>query len=40
LIKNLLFGKWNRKEYLIVEPNQKTVGIYDLDEIIKAEDKI
>jgi hypothetical protein len=38
LIKNLVLGNWNAKEFLIVKPNQNTVGIYDHNKIIYAED--
>ncbi len=38
LIKNLVFGKWNSDDFLIVKPYQQTIGVYDWEEIIKAED--
>lgn len=38
LFKKLLYGEWDREDFLIVEPNQKTYGIYDWDEIIGAKD--
>ena len=36
LIHNLLIGQWDPKEFLIVPPGQKTVGVYDWDEVIRA----
>mgnify|MGYP001445160117 CR=1 FL=1 len=38
LFKKLLYGEWNREDFLVVAPNQRTFGIYDWDEIIGAED--
>lgn len=38
LIRGLIHGAWDEKNYLIVKPNQKTVGIYDWDKVIEAED--
>ncbi|MCX7765473.1 MAG: DUF1638 domain-containing protein [Candidatus Sumerlaeia bacterium] len=37
LIKHLLYGEWNNDEFLIVKPHQRTVGVYDAEEIICAE---
>jgi hypothetical protein len=30
----LLFGEWKPEDFLIVEPEQETIGLYDWDEII------
>lgn len=38
LIRNLIHGNWDDKKFLIMKPNQKTVGIYDWDKVIEAED--
>lgn len=38
LIKNLVFGEWNDNDFLIVKPQQRIVGVYDWEEIIRAED--
>ncbi len=38
LIKNLIFGEWNSNDFLIMKPRQRTVGVYDWEEIIKAKD--
>lgn len=37
LIENLLFGKWDPAEFLIVQPGQTTAGVYDFAQVIKAE---
>lgn len=34
LLKMLLFGEWKPEDFLIVEPEQETIGLYDWDEII------
>jgi hypothetical protein len=39
LIKKLIFGEWDTDEFLVVEPEQKIAGVYDMDEVIKAEEK-
>ncbi len=39
LIRNLVFGEWDDNDFLVLKPNQHTVGVYDLDEIIRAENK-
>ena len=36
LIQNLLKGDWNPADFLVVEPGQQTVGVYDWTEIIRA----
>lgn len=36
LLRKLAFGEWDQ-EFLIVEPGQRIVGVYDWDEIVKAE---
>ncbi|HBT17744.1 MAG TPA: hypothetical protein DEB05_12415 [Firmicutes bacterium] len=40
LIRDLTHGVWDKKYFLIMEPNQKTVGIYDWNEVIAAEEVI
>jgi len=37
LVEKLIFGEWD-DEFLVVEPGRKTVGIYDMDEVIGARD--
>ena len=37
LIRNAIDGDWSTEEFLIVEPGQQTTGIYDGEEIIRAE---
>jgi hypothetical protein len=39
LIRNLIFGQWDAEDFLIVRPGQKTVGVYDWSEIIRAKDQ-
>ncbi len=34
LLRMLLYGDWPPEEFLIVEPGQETVGLYDWEEII------
>ena len=36
LIRDLLSGKWNGEDFLIVEPGRKTAGVCDWEEIIRA----
>lgn len=36
LIRRLLNGDWNPADFLVVEPGQQTVGVYDWQEIIRA----
>jgi Protein of unknown function (DUF1638) len=36
LIRKLLDGDWDPDEFLVVEPGQQTVGVYDWTEIIRA----
>ncbi len=38
LVKRLVFGEWNAEDFLIVRPHQKVKGVYDWDEIMRAED--
>jgi len=38
LIRNLVFAEWNSDDFLVMNPHQRTVGAYDWDEIIRAED--
>jgi hypothetical protein len=36
LIRRLLHGEWDDAEFLVVEPGQQTVGVYDWKEIVRA----
>lgn len=36
LLRNLIEGDWNTDEYLIVNPGEKIIPVYDFDEIIKT----
>lgn len=36
LIEKLLSGNWNDEDFLVLEPQRKTAGVYDWEEIIKA----
>ena len=38
LIEKLIFGEWSEEEFLLVEPEQHIVGVYDMDEILRAID--
>jgi len=38
LIRNLIFGEWDAEDFLLVEPGQRTEGVYDWSEIIRARD--
>ncbi len=40
LIRALMWGEWNPEEFLIVEPGQRIAGVYDWNEIMRAEDGI
>lgn len=37
LVRGLVHGAWDPAEYLVVEPGQKIGGVYDWDEIVRAE---
>ena len=37
LIRKLLDGDWAAEDFLIVEPGQQTAGVYDWQEVIRAE---
>ena len=37
LIEKLIFGDWNENDFLVVKPGCWITGVYDLDEIVKAE---
>jgi hypothetical protein len=37
LIAKLVNGGWSKDEFLIVEPGQRIIGMYDLDEVVRAE---
>jgi len=36
LIANLIMGRWDEADFLIVEPGQQTAGVYDWVEIVRA----
>ena len=38
LLGNLLAGHWDPENYLILQPGQKTAGVYDWSEILRAVD--
>lgn len=38
LIRNLIAGDWKTEDFLVVNPGQKTVGIYDWEKIVESED--
>jgi len=38
LIRNLVHGNWDAEEFLVLKPGQKVAGVYDWDEIVRAED--
>ena len=37
LIRKMLDGKWDGEDFLIVKPDQSIAGVYDLDEVVRAE---
>ena len=37
LIRKLLNGQWDAEEFLVVQPAEQTVGVYDWQEIIRAD---
>ncbi|NQU10555.1 DUF1638 domain-containing protein [bacterium] len=37
LISHLLNGQWDDADFLVAEPGQKIVGVYDWDQVVKAE---
>ncbi len=37
LLKGLLYGDWNSKEYLIINNREKIKGVYDYDEVIAVD---
>lgn len=39
LLRKLIYGEWNKEEFLVLEPGQTICGVYDMDEVIKAEKK-
>jgi hypothetical protein len=38
LIRKLINGEWDAEEFLVLEPGQKIAGVYDWDEIVRAEE--
>lgn len=39
LIEKLVMGEWDEADFLFVEPGETIAGVYDWEEIIKAEDQ-
>ncbi len=37
LVNRLVFGEWSNEDFLILNPQQRVKGVYDWDEIIRAE---
>jgi hypothetical protein len=37
LVRGLVHGQWDPKEFLVVEPGQKIGAVYDWDEVVRAE---
>lgn len=38
LIEKLIFGEWSEDDFLIVEPKQRIMGVYDMNEVVRAID--
>ncbi|MBN1918632.1 MAG: DUF1638 domain-containing protein [Verrucomicrobia bacterium] len=38
LLARLANGDWDPDEFLVVEPGQRVMGVYDLDEVMRAKD--
>ena len=38
LIRNLVSGEWDNREFLVLGNGKRIAGVYDFDEIIRAED--
>jgi len=38
IVRRLVCGEWNDNDFLILNPRQRVKGVYDWDEIIRAED--
>ena len=36
LIRSLLFGQWDEKEFLVVPPGKTIEGVYDHDQVVRA----
>ncbi|MFC1715220.1 DUF1638 domain-containing protein [Candidatus Poribacteria bacterium] len=36
LIEKLIFGEWSAEDFLVVEPEQRIMGVYDMDEVVRA----
>jgi hypothetical protein len=37
LLQSLIGGEWSEERFLIVPPDKKITGVYDMDEVMKAE---
>jgi hypothetical protein len=40
LIRKLVHGDWDAEEFLVLKPGQKIGGVYDWDEIVRAEEDV
>jgi len=38
LIEKLIFGEWSEEDFLVVEPEQRIMGVYDMEEVVRAVD--
>ena len=38
MLKSLLHGEWDNESFLVVPPGGKIAGVYDMDEVMKAEE--
>ena len=36
LIEKLIFGEWPKEDFLVVEPKQSILGVYDMNEVVRA----
>ena len=36
LIEKLIFGEWSKEDFLVVEPGQRIMGVYDMDDVVRA----
>ncbi len=37
LIRDLIWGRWNPEDYLLVKPGERIAGVYDFDEVVRAQ---
>ena len=38
LVEKLIFGEWPEEEFLILQPKQRIMGVYDMEEVVRAID--